>query len=59
MREARGTQAGDLTIVFEDGCVLETFVNQSSLGGDEDDEFWRLSTGDEPHFVVSAAGAAS
>jgi hypothetical protein len=63
VREARGTHAGDLAIVFADGCVLETFVNQSSLGGDGDDESWRLLppqvTGDEPHFVVSARAEAS
>jgi hypothetical protein len=60
VREARGTNAGDLAIMFADGCVLQTFVNQASRGGDGDDEFWRLLppsfTGDEPHFVVSARG---
>jgi hypothetical protein len=37
VREVTATQAGDLTIVFADRCVLETFVNQSSEGGDGDD----------------------
>jgi hypothetical protein len=63
VREARGTNAGDLSIAFADGCVLETFANQSSVGDDGDDEFWRLLpppiTGDEPHFVVTARGVQS
>lgn len=62
VREAHGMNAGDLTIVFADGCVLETFVNQASASDDDerDSEFWRLLppsvTGDEPHFVVTARG---
>jgi hypothetical protein len=63
VREARGTNAGDLSIAFADGCVLETFANQSSLGDNGDDEFWRLLPppiiGDEPHFVVTARGVQS
>jgi hypothetical protein len=58
--ECRGTEAGDLSISFADGCLLETFANQASRGGNGDDEFWRLlspdPTGDRPHFVVTARG---
>lgn len=58
--EARGTMAGDLTILFEDGCVLETFANSATWDEDGHDEFWRLlpPPGDdgEPDFVVSAHG---
>jgi hypothetical protein len=48
--------------MFEDECVLETFVNQASVG--EADEVWRLlaprSTAyGDPRFVVSAGGAWS
>lgn len=62
VRETHGTSAGDLTIVFADGCVLETFVNQASATDDDerDSESWRLlppsMTGEEPHFVVTARG---
>jgi hypothetical protein len=63
VRSVEGTTAGDLAIAFTDGCVLETFVNQASLGGNGDDEFWRLlppsSAGDDNHFVVTARGIES
>lgn len=53
----RGTEAGDLSISFADGCVLETFVNQATHGENGDDEFWRLlPPGDAPHFVITARG---
>jgi len=59
---ASGTDAGDLRIVFEDECLLETFVNQASVG--DADEIWRLlpprSTAlGSPHFVVSYGGSWS
>jgi hypothetical protein len=57
--ECRGTEAGDLSISFADGCLLETFVNQATHGENGDDEFWRLlppPTDDEPHFVITARG---
>ena len=61
--EASGTDAGDLAISFADGCLLATFVNQASQGGNGDDEFWRLLpppvTGDERHFVITARGVES
>ena len=59
VREARGTNAGDLTIEFADGCVLETFVNMSSVRATGHDEFWRLlpPSVEAPHFVVTARGA--
>lgn len=60
VREVRGTDAGDLTIVFEDGCVLETFASSATTDADGSDEFWRLIpprvTGREPQFVVTAHG---
>ena len=60
VREVRGTDAGDLAIVFEDGCVLETFASSATTDADGSDEFWRLIpprvTGREPQFVVTAHG---
>jgi hypothetical protein len=60
VREVNGTAAGDLAIVFRDGCRLETFVCSATTDLDGSDEFWRLIpprlTGDEPHFVVTAHG---
>ena len=54
-----GSEAGDLRISFADGCLLETFVNQASIG--EADELWRLlpprsTARGGPHFVVSVGG---
>jgi hypothetical protein len=61
--EASGSEAGDLAISFADGCQLATFANQASLGGNGDDEFWRLlqphAADDEPDFVVTARGVES
>jgi hypothetical protein len=61
--EARGTAAGDRAIVFADDCVLETFVNQANLGGNGDNEFWRLlpppRTEEERDVVVTARGVES
>lgn len=60
VRDARGTNAGDLAIAFGDGCTLETFACSVTTVEDGSDEFWRLIppriTGDEPHFVVTAHG---
>ncbi len=60
VREVRGTGAGDLAIVFEDGCTLETFASSATTDTDGTDEFWRLIpprvTGFEPQFVVTAHG---
>jgi hypothetical protein len=61
---ATGADAGDLSISFVDGCVLETFVNQASDDEDGDIEFWRLigpDAGDTDgrHFVVTARGITS
>lgn len=60
VREVRGTVAGDLAIVFEDGCTLETFASSATTDSDGSDEFWRLIpphvTGRERHFVVTAHG---
>ncbi len=60
VREVRGTDAGDLAIVFEDGCTLETFASSATTDVDGSDEFWRLIpprvTGFEPQFVVTAHG---
>jgi hypothetical protein len=60
VREVRGTDAGDLAIVFEDGCTLETFASSATTDEDGSDEFWRLIpprvTGFEPQFVVTAHG---
>ena len=60
VREVHGTDAGDLAIVFEDGCTLETFASSATTDPDGSDEFWRLIpprvTGFEPQFVVTAHG---
>lgn len=60
VREVRGTTAGDLVVIFQDGCRLETFACSATTDLDGSDEFWRLIpprvTGDEPHFVVTAHG---
>lgn len=58
---AQGRDTGDLEITLADGCVIETFVNQASVG--DDDELWRLfETGEGAggqHFVVTAHGIES
>ena len=57
----QGTVAGDLGILFADGCRLETFTTAATTDPDGgSDEMWRLIppriAGEEPKLVVTAHG---
>jgi hypothetical protein len=58
VESAEGATAGDLRVVFADGCVLEVFPDFATP--DDHDEYWRLfPTGNlERHFLVTPEGTS-